>query len=100
MRPTLGEEPAAEAANLVGYPSGDTVIGLATASYKLFATRCLQTVRLFTALFSPLPAPLNCAPPVPASLGETNLLTTYLVQEQWKAGVSCLPEIDQKSLTK
>ena len=56
MRPTLGEEPAAEAANLVGYPSGDTVIGLATDSYMLCATRCLQAVRLFTVNFLIFPA--------------------------------------------
>ena len=39
----FGKEPAAEEANPVGYLSGDTGIGLATFSYKLSMTRCLQT---------------------------------------------------------
>jgi hypothetical protein len=42
VRPTLGKEPAAEDANPVGYLSGDTGIGLATFSYKLSMTSCLQ----------------------------------------------------------
>ena len=36
-----GEEPAAEAANPVGYLSGDTGIRLAAISYKLSMTPCL-----------------------------------------------------------
>jgi hypothetical protein len=61
VRPTLGTEPAAEEANPVGYLSGDTGIGLATFSYKLLMSRCLQTVRHFTfnCLICPATAPFN-----------------------------------------
>ena len=48
MRQNSGEEPAAEDANPVGYLSGDTGIGLATFSYKLCVTPCLQTLRRLT----------------------------------------------------
>jgi hypothetical protein len=48
VRPTLGKEPAAEDASPVGYLSGDTGIGLATFSYNLYVTPCLQTLRRLT----------------------------------------------------
>jgi len=48
VRPTLGKEPAAEDASPVGYLSGDTGIGLATFSYNLCVTRCLQTMQRLT----------------------------------------------------
>ena len=56
MRPTLGKEPAAEDANPVGYLSGDTGIGLATFSYNLSITSCLQTPRRLTIICLICPA--------------------------------------------
>jgi hypothetical protein len=64
VRPTLGKEPAAEEANPVGYLSGDTGIGLATFSYKLSRTSCLQTPRWLTiiCLICPATAPVELCP--------------------------------------
>jgi len=60
VRPTLGKEPAAEEANPVGYLSGDTGIGLATFSYKLSMTSCLQILQRLTIICLIFPAaPLN-----------------------------------------
>ena len=61
---TLGKEPAAEVANPVGDLSGDTGIRLATISYKLCMTRCLQTMGRFTlnCLICRATTPLNYAP--------------------------------------
>ena len=56
VRPTLGKEPAAEDANPVGYLSGDTGIGLATFSYRLCVTPCLQTLRRLTIICLICPA--------------------------------------------
>jgi hypothetical protein len=64
-RPTLGKEPAAEVANPVGYLSGDMGIGLATFSYNLSVTRCLQTLRRLTIICVIAGAPLTHAPPDP-----------------------------------
>jgi hypothetical protein len=69
VRPTLGKEPAAEDANPVGYLSGDTVIGLATFSYNLCVTPCLQTLRRLTVIcLICLAAFLNFAPSLPAAI--------------------------------
>ena len=81
MRPTLGKEPAAEDANPVGYLSGDTGIGLATFSYNLSITSCLQTQRRLTIIclvclnYTPLPAAafilgVSAAHAIPSQLPE------------------------------
>jgi hypothetical protein len=46
-------------------------------------TSCLQILQRLTIICLICPAaPLTHAPPLPAAPGETNLLATYLVQEQ------------------
>ena len=84
MRPTLGKEPAAEDANPVGYLSGDTGIGLATFSYKLCVTPCLQTLRRLTIICLICPAaPLNYAPPLPAAPARAAIGTRIILESYW-----------------
>ena len=101
MRPTLGERAGRGIANPVGDLSGDTGIGLATFSYKLFMTGCLQTLRRLTYICLICPAAsLNYAPPLLAGLVDRAKLRLLFVRDrggQAVAYVYCGDEPDRRS---